>query len=177
MAALNFPTTNLVAGVTEYSANGTTYLWDGVKWVGRTAGGAAGTNSIQNGVHTVQVDSGGNLVLPAFSMPNTVGTVGQVLQWPSSGTTLAWANGGNAELGKFKIVDDNGVAFLTTTDDADGYGGYDIILAPDGESSAYIQIPNNANSEIGAPLTINSLEANSSVQINTDWADPWIFGA
>lgn len=84
---------------------------------------------------------------------------------------------GGADLGKFKIVDDNGVAFLTTTDDADGYGGYDIILAPDGESSAYIRVPNNANSEIGAPLTINSIAANSSVQINTDWADPWIFGA
>ena len=92
MAALNFPTTGLVAGVTEYSANGTTYLWDGVKWVGRTAGGAAGTNSIQNNGNTVQVDAGGNLALPAFAIPNTVGTTGQVLKWPSSGTTLAWAN-------------------------------------------------------------------------------------
>ena len=181
MAALNFPTTNLVAGVTEYSANGTTYLWDGVKWVGRTAGGAAGTNSIQNGVHTVQVDSGGNLVLPAFAMPNTVGTTGQVLKWPASGTTLAWANdnnsGGGADLGKFKIVTDSGVAFLTTTDDADGYGGYDISITPSEMGSAFIRVPNNANAEIGAPLTINSIAANSSVQINTDWADPWIFGA
>jgi hypothetical protein len=92
MAALNFPTTGLVAGVTEYSANGTTYLWDGVKWIGRTAGGAAGTSSLQNNGHTVQVDASGNLVLPAFSMPNTVGTTGQVLKWPASGSTLAWAN-------------------------------------------------------------------------------------
>ena len=96
MAALNFPTTGLVAGVTEYSANGTTYLWDGVKWVGRTAGGAAGTNSIQNNEFTVQVDAGGNLVLPAFSMPNTVGTTGQVLKWPASGSTLTWANDNNS---------------------------------------------------------------------------------
>jgi hypothetical protein len=84
---------------------------------------------------------------------------------------------GGADLGKFKIATDAGIAFLATTDNADGYGGYDIAIAPSGESSAYIQIPNNANSEIGAPLTINSLAANSSVQINTDWADPWIFGS
>ena len=96
MAALNFPTTDLEAGVTEYSANGTTYLWDGVKWVGRTAGGAAGTNSIQNNGNTVQVDAGGNLALPAFAIPNTVGTTGQVLKWPASGTTLVWSTDNNS---------------------------------------------------------------------------------
>ena len=68
MAALNFPTTGLVAGVTEYSANGTTYLWDGIKWVGRTAGGAAGTNSIQNNGNTVQVRSDGALILSEGSV-------------------------------------------------------------------------------------------------------------
>jgi len=111
MAALNFPTTGLVAGVTQYSANGTTYLWDGVKWVGRTAGGAAGTNSLQNNGHTVQVNADGNLVLPAFSMPNTVGTTGQILKWPASGSTLAWANDNNSggsgpSIGNFSFNND-----------------------------------------------------------------------
>jgi len=92
MAALNFPTTNLVAGVTEYSANGTTYVWDGVKWVGRTAGGAAGTNSIQNNGNTVQVNADGDLVLPAYTLPNTAGTEAQVLTWPAGGTVLEWTD-------------------------------------------------------------------------------------
>jgi hypothetical protein len=96
MAILNFPTTGLVAGVTQYIANGTTYLWDGVKWVGRTAGGAAGTNSIANNGHTVQVDSSGNLVLPAYTLPNATGTTGQLLKWPDSGSTLVWANDNNS---------------------------------------------------------------------------------
>ena len=97
MAALNFPTTGLVAGVTQYTSDlGTTYIWDGVKWVGHSAGGAVGTNSIINNGNTVQVDAGGNLVLPAFAIPNTVGTVGQVLKWPASGSTLAWANDNNS---------------------------------------------------------------------------------
>jgi len=85
--------------------------------------------------------------------------------------------GGNVDLGKFKIVTDSGVAILTTTDDADGYGGYDISITPSEMGSAFIRVPNNANAELGQSLTINSLEANSSVQINTDWSDPWIFGA
>jgi len=179
MAALNFPTTNLVAGVTEYSANGTTYLWDGVKWVGRTAGGAAGTNSLQNNGHTVQVDSGGNLVLPAFAMPNTVGTTGQVLKWPASGSTLAWANdnnsGGGADLGKFIFDTDQDRAFISTTDDAGGKGGYDIVLIPGGEGYSSITIPRSANAANAAPLSIEATDANSAVQISTD-AGTWTFG-
>jgi hypothetical protein len=177
MAALNFPTTGLVAGVTEYSANGTTYLWDGVKWVGRTAGGAAGTNSIQNGVHTVQVDAGGNLVLPAFSMPNTVGTTGQVLKWPASGSTLAWANGGGgADLGKFIFDSDGDSAFITTTDDAGANPDrYDIVLVPGGEGNSSIRVPSQANSLAGFPLIIEASAANSAVQISTD-AGTWTFG-
>ena len=39
MAILNFPNTGLVANVTQYIGdNGTTYTWDGVKWVGRSTG-------------------------------------------------------------------------------------------------------------------------------------------
>jgi len=33
MAVLNFPSSGLVANVTTYSANGKTWLWDGVSWV------------------------------------------------------------------------------------------------------------------------------------------------
>jgi hypothetical protein len=63
MAILNFPADPQEND--QYTGdNGTTYTYDGVKWVGRAAGGAAGTNSIQNGNFTVQVDADGDLVLP-----------------------------------------------------------------------------------------------------------------
>ena len=67
MAILNFPSNPQVND--QYTGdNGTTYTYDGVKWVGRAAGGAAGTNSLQNGSYTVQVDVEGDLVLPVGSI-------------------------------------------------------------------------------------------------------------
>ncbi len=62
--ALNFPNSGLYEGYQYTGDNGVTYTYDGVKWVGRVAGGAAGTNSLNNGTFTVQVDGDGNLVLP-----------------------------------------------------------------------------------------------------------------
>jgi hypothetical protein len=89
MAILNFPADPQQDD--QYTgSNGTTYIYDGVKWIGR-ASGTAGTNSIQNSGFVVQVDSDGDLVTPTFTIPNTAGTSGQVLKWPSSGSTLAWA--------------------------------------------------------------------------------------
>lgn len=67
MAILNFPDNPQTDD--QYTGdNGTTYIFDGVKWVGRAAGGAAGTNSLQNGSFTVQVDIEGDLVLPIGSV-------------------------------------------------------------------------------------------------------------
>jgi hypothetical protein len=64
MAILNFPDNPELND--QYTGdNSTTYVFDGVKWVGNTAGGAAGTNSIQNGSFTVQIDADGNLILPS----------------------------------------------------------------------------------------------------------------
>ena len=178
--ALNFPTANLQVGVTQYTSDlGTTYIWDGVKWVGRSAGGAVGTNSIQNSGYTVQVDSGGNLVLPEYSLPNTVGTEAQVLAWPADGTVLEWVDqngGGNVDLGKFKIIDAGSSVGLATTDDEDGYGGYGMFLSPDGEGDSYITIPNNAEAATGEYLRIGATEANSAVRIETDGGD-WTFDA
>ena len=42
MAILNFPN-NPQQGDQYTGDNGTTYIFDGVKWVGHAAGGAAGT--------------------------------------------------------------------------------------------------------------------------------------
>lgn len=86
MAILNFPDNPQTDD--QYTGdNGTTYVFDGVKWVGRPVGGAAGTNSIQNGIYTVQVDIAGNLILPVGSVikdtngdPVGVGGLGSVIK-------------------------------------------------------------------------------------------------
>jgi hypothetical protein len=137
--------------------------------------GTNGTNG-QNGigVSTAAVTSG-NLIITLsdatqINAGNVVGPQGPQGERGEPGS-------GSADLGKFKIVTDTGVAYLSTTDDADGYGGYDIAITPSEMGSAFIRIPNNANAELGESLTINSLAANSSVQINTDWSDPWTFGS
>ena len=114
MAILNFPN-NPQQGDQYTGDNGTTYIFDGVKWVGHAAGGAAGTNSIQNGTNTVQVDGDGNLVTPAFTIPNTAGTTDQVLTWPGSGTTLVWADqqGGGTGGGSLHGLPDVNVSLMT----------------------------------------------------------------
>jgi len=57
--------------------------------------GSVTTDRLTNGANTVSLAANGNLVTPAFTIPNTSGTSGQVLKWPSSGTTLVWASDNN----------------------------------------------------------------------------------
>jgi hypothetical protein len=69
MAILNFPNTRddgspLQSGDQYTGDNGVTYIFDGVKWLGHALAQPAGTNSITNNGHTVQVNSSGNLVIP-----------------------------------------------------------------------------------------------------------------
>lgn len=47
-------------------------------------------NQLVNGAQTLTLESNGNITAPAFTIPNAVGTSGQVLKWPSSGSTLTW---------------------------------------------------------------------------------------
>jgi hypothetical protein len=52
---------------------------------------AVNGNQLVNGVHELTLESNGNITAPAFTIPNAVGTNGQVLKWPNSGSTLVWA--------------------------------------------------------------------------------------
>lgn len=56
------------------------------------------------------------------------------------------------QLGKFKIWENT----LGTTDDADGWGSYDVVLSPNGEGSAWIYIPKEANVDAGEALEIGN---------------------
>ena len=79
------------------------------------------------------------------------------------------------DLGKFIFDTDLDRAFISTTNDAGGRDGYDIVLVPGGEGYSSITIPRSANAANGAPLVIGATDANSAVQISTDAGD-WIFG-
>jgi hypothetical protein len=79
------------------------------------------------------------------------------------------------DLGKFIFDTDQDRAFISTTDDAGGKDGYDIVLIPGGEGYSSITIPRSANAANGAPLSIEATNANSAVQISTD-AGTWTFG-
>ena len=102
MAALNFPP-NPTVGAQYTSDLGTTYIWDGVKWVGHSAGGAVGTNSIQNNGHTVQVRSDGALILSegsvfadlAWTTPASLATNDVVVIPPQGGATNITGSGDN----------------------------------------------------------------------------------
>jgi len=48
-------------------------------------------DTLVNGVHELTLEANGNITAPAFTIPNAVGTSGQVLKWPGSGSTLVWA--------------------------------------------------------------------------------------
>ena len=91
---------------------------------------------------------------------NTLTIDGEPIQAGSSG----------ANLGKFVIVDDPGLAILSTTGT-----GYDIVIAAtQGEGAQYISIPNNENAALGNNLIIGTSTATSAVQIQS-YGSSWIF--
>jgi hypothetical protein len=173
MAILNFPDNPQLND--QYTGdNGTTYIFDGVKWVGHAVGGAAGTNSIQNGSHVVQIDTSGNLVTSAFTIPNTTGTVNQVLTWPGSGTTLVWA-------------DQQGGSSATRWDAVPAVAGCDIYaeLTPDYfkayTQQSHIDLNNNGDWDIGSWYNSAfikfrpTLDSSTDIVVNNDMSQ-WTFG-
>ena len=136
MAILNFPNTRLdgsplQAGDQYTGDNGVTYIFDGVKWVGHAVAQPAGTNSITNAGHTVQVDSSGNLIIPTgatiiYESGAPVVTVG------GSATTSTLINGSytvsigndgkfqsnNTTITSLDLRDASGAGFYTS---GDGY--------------------------------------------------------
>lgn len=63
MSALNFPSSP-TSGQQYTGDNGITYTYDGTKWIGSSPTLPAGTNSLINNGHVIQVTSSGNLVIP-----------------------------------------------------------------------------------------------------------------
>ena len=79
--------------------------------------------------------------------------------------------GGSADLGAFKIQGNT----LGTSAESNGWGGTDMNLSPNGESYAWIYIPNDTNAAAGAPLIVgNSNAQGNGVQI-TGGGSVWNF--
>jgi hypothetical protein len=74
-------------------------------------------------------------------------------------------NAASANLGLFKIQDN----FLGTSAESNGWGGSDMYLSPNGEGYSYIYIPNDNNSNNGAPTIIGNTSSNGGgVQISAN---------
>jgi hypothetical protein len=66
---------------------------------------SSGNLGIGTTSHTEKLHVAGKISNDQFQIPNTAGTSGQVLQWPSTGTTLEWATpsggGSSADTARF----------------------------------------------------------------------------
>jgi hypothetical protein len=118
--------------------------------------------------------------MSALNFPDDPADVGNVYVG-DNGVTYDYVNGkwrgrtasplGAANLGKFVIVDDPGLAILSTTGT-----GYDIVIAAtQGEGAQYISIPNNENAALGSNLIIGTSTSTSAVRIQSD-TSAWTFG-
>ena len=61
--------------------------------------GSVTTDRLVNGASVVSLLANGSIVTPAFTIPSTPGTSGQVLKWPGIGTTLVWGPDNNSGTG------------------------------------------------------------------------------
>ena len=74
----------------------------------------SGTSSVSSGAAVerfeILSDGSGITINNAFVIPGSAGTSGQVLKWPSSGTTLEWADesGGGGGMTSFQLEDGDG---------------------------------------------------------------------
>ena len=115
---------------------------------------AVNGDRLVNGSRSFILESNGNITTPTFTIPNAVGTNGQVLKWPSSGSTLVW--------GSDSIFSPNGALILPSAGS---------IRFPDTsvQTTAYLGVPGLstlAGVAITSPLLGQVLKYNGSNWIN-----------
>lgn len=130
-------------------------------------------NTIYIGGNALKIDSNGDLTLNNNRIVQENGeylvldnltdvsanspSVGDVLTWNGG----SWVNGGQVDLGKFKIANNN----LGTVDNPNtgGWGGYGITIDPGNGSDAAILIPSLAGQAGGSSLQIYNIGNAASV--------------
>jgi len=91
MTLLNFPANPALVNNIYVGPNGVRYIFDGVKWVGQSAGGGGISTELVNGVHNVAITPSGTIEFPYFTFPASDGANGQVLKTNGSGV-LSWTS-------------------------------------------------------------------------------------
>jgi hypothetical protein len=91
MTLLNFPSDPASVNNIYVGPNGVRYIFDGVKWVGQSAGGGGISTELVNGENTVSIDPTGLVQFPYFAFPASDGSDGQVLKTNGSGV-LSWTS-------------------------------------------------------------------------------------
>ena len=91
MTLLNFPSDPASVNNIYVGPNGVRYIFDGVKWVGQSAGGGGISTELVNGVHNVAITPSGTIEFPYFTFPASDGANGQVLKTNGSGV-LSWTS-------------------------------------------------------------------------------------
>lgn len=136
MAILDFPNTGLYPGYQWTGDNGTTYVYDGVKWVGRAVAQPAGTSSITNNGFTLQIGGDGNLIIPTGShIYYQDGTLLQDAQGPQG---IPGAKGDKGDNGNPGVRGATGQGFNFRGAWADGiYSPYDVVTY---QGSSYVCI-------------------------------------
>jgi hypothetical protein len=127
MTLLNFPSDPASVDNIYVGPNGVRYIFDGVKWVGQSAGGGGVSTQLVNGSHNVAINPNGTIQFPYFTFPATDGTSGQVLETNGSGV-LSWATiSVSQSLGNLtdvsitglstgQVLKYNGLAWVNSTD-------------------------------------------------------------
>jgi hypothetical protein len=85
MTLLNFPSDPASVNNIYVGPNGVTYIFDGVKWVGQSAGGGGISTQLVSGSNHLVMNPNGTVQFPHFTFPASDGTSGQVLETNGSG--------------------------------------------------------------------------------------------
>jgi hypothetical protein len=179
--SLNFPLTRLNGnplqpGDQYTGSNGVTYTFDGVKWNGYVAAVSTSTNSIINNGSVVQVDPVGDLVLTNYTFPVSIGTNGQVLTWPSSGSVLVWSTAtgsgnGNASITVSDMAPDAATTGTLWWDEVSG----NLFIAYNDEWIAASITPISTSTSTAISLTTSTL-INGSAQVSVSSSGTFFIG-
>jgi len=134
-----------------------------------------GTHYLDPGNSTLSLVTAGKITIGAFTIPKTIGTAGQVLKVPSSGTELEWGTAtASAQIGDlsvtpissaddFKVLIDGNSAGISVLSNSGTSGSSSVVVGKDGQINGGIFEYNKALSAVriqrhGAVyITINSL--------------------
>ena len=102
-----------------------------------------GTHYLDPGNSNLSLVTAGKITVGAFTIPKTIGTAGQVLKVPSSGTELEWASSGDtigdlsvtpmSGADDFKVLIDGNSAGISVLSNSGTSGSSSVVVGKDGQ--------------------------------------------